>query len=287
VHAKLDFLSPTGSFKDRNASMIATRLAHWGVPECAVDSSGNAGIACAAYCARAGITCSIYVPAGTSSGKTKLMKAYGAHVEVIDGSREQATEAALTQSEQTFYGGQTHSPFFEVGGLLWACEVWDALRKIPDAVVLPVGSGSLLLGAARGFSALSAATGSSRPRFYAIQASRCAPLADAFARGLSSIDTDHAWERSVAEGIATARPLRSEQLLDTVRASGGAFVAITDEEIESARNELLRTGLCVEPTGAAAVAGVKRLRANGILHADEAVVSALTGSGQKFIASTD
>jgi threonine synthase len=287
VLAKLDFLSPTGSFKDRNASLIATRLAFWGVRLCAVDSSGNAGIACAAYCARAGIKCTVYVPDYTSAGKRRLIAAYGARVELVEGSRQEATRAALARSEQTFYGGQTHSPFFEIGGMLWAYEVFDVLGRLPDAIVLPVGSGSLLLGAARGFTHLADGKPSATvPRLYAIQAANCAPLADAFERRLGDIDATRGWARTVAEGIATESPLRSKRLLEAVRKSGGSFIAVGDEAIEQAQEQLAHRGLCVEPTAGAALAGFRVLQAMSAFAPEETVIVSLTGSGQKYVAST-
>jgi len=286
AHGKLDFISPTGSFKDRSASMIVTRLLHWRISHCAVDSSGNAGIATAAYCARAGIKCSVYVPAHTNEGKVRLMREYGADVHIVEGNREQATGAALKKSEETFYGGQTRSPFFEVGGFLWAWEVWDALGRLPDSVVLPVGSGSLLLGASRGFRTIHRMTRSgTQPRIYAVQAEACAPLAQAIDRGLAAIDPDWQWRQTVAEGIATTRPLRSETMLKTIRASGGTCVTLTDSEITRAQSCLAQRGLCVEPTGAVGVAGMIRLHASGEWVPDELVIAPLTGSGQKSIAS--
>lgn len=284
--AKLDFLSPTGSFKDRNASLIATRLASWGIEDCAVDSSGNAGVACAAYCARAGIHCTVYVPAYTTVAKRRLIEDYGARVELIDGPRHEATRAALERSEDTFYGGQTHSPFFLLGGVIWALELFDKLGRLPDTIILPVGSGSLLLGAAYGFELLTqSGCASTRPRLFATQAKTCAPLVHAFEQGLDCVDTEHEWGNTIAEGIATARPLRSRQLLEAVRNSGGSCIVVTDEAIEHARRDLAHRGLCVEPTGAVAFAGFRSLQTAGELDSGETVVISLTGSGQKYVAS--
>jgi threonine synthase len=284
VHLKLDFVSTTGSFKDRNAAMIATRLAYWGVERCVVDSSGNAGIACAAYFARAGIACTVYVPAYTSVGKRALMASYGAGVELVDGTRADATRVALEEAERSFYGGHTHSPFFGVGGYLWALEVVDALTTVPDAVVFPVGSGSLLLGAAHSFRAASSANGGTKyPRLYGVQADGCAPLAHAFERGLTEVDESKQWSTTIAEGIATPRPLRSARLLEAVRVSRGAVVSVGDEAIDDARKLLGQLGLCVEPTAAAAIAGLRLLRAAGEVGVDELAVVPLTGSGQKTL----
>src|SRR5262249_22470931 len=121
------------------------------------------------------------------------------------------------------------------------------------------------------------------PRLYAIQAARCAPLADAFARGLADIDQDRQWTGTIAEGIATARPLRSARLLQRVRESGGAVICVSDEEIRDGQQALGRLGLCIEPTAAAAVAGLRALRGRGAIGADELAVLSLTGSGQKTL----
>src|SRR5262249_30262408 len=148
------------------------------------------------------------------------------------------------------------------------------------------GSGSLLLGAAQGFiAASSAGRGPDCPRLYAIQAAGCAPLADAFAHGLADIDQNRQWTSTIAEGIATAWPLRSARLLQLVRESGGAVICVSDEEIRDGQETLGRIGLCIEPTAAAAVAGLRALRANGAVGVEELAVLSLTGSGQKTLAA--
>ncbi|KIX76621.1 pyridoxal-5'-phosphate-dependent protein subunit beta, partial [Streptomyces sp. MBRL 10] len=151
IHAKLDFLMPTLSFKDRGAVMLA-ELARRLAPERVVaDSSGNAGTSVAAYCARAGLACEVFVPEGTSAKKTEQMRAHGAVVRVVPGGREAAAKAARTEADApgVFYASHVFNPYFLHGTKTYVYEVWEEMgRRLPEALVVPVGNGTLLLGAA-------------------------------------------------------------------------------------------------------------------------------------------
>ncbi|MEU1025312.1 pyridoxal-phosphate dependent enzyme, partial [Streptomyces sp. NPDC005904] len=150
VRAKVDFLMPTLSFKDRGAVVLAA-LAHRLGPDLVIaDSSGNAGTALAAYCARAGLPCTVYVPAGTSAKKLEQIGAHGARLEVVDGDREATARAARTAADLpgAFYASHVHNPYFLHGTKTYVHELWEDLGgRLPDALVLPVGNGTLLLGA--------------------------------------------------------------------------------------------------------------------------------------------
>ncbi|MBM4408298.1 MAG: pyridoxal-phosphate dependent enzyme [Chloroflexi bacterium] len=282
VLAKLEAAQPTGSFKDRAAALLVGWLAATGVRHVAEDSSGNAGAALAGYAARAGITCDIYVPATASPGKLTQIAAYGARVIPIDGPRQAAADAAAAAvSAGVVYATHLWNPFCLAGTATWAFEVMEQLGGPPDAVVMPVGAGTLLLGAARAFERLRETGRTDRvPRIYGAQSSGCAPLAEAFARG-----TADPWKvtptPSAAEGIMLASPPRGREILRRVRDSGGAIVAVPDDSLWSALGELARLGTYIEPTSAVAPAAVAQLRASGALRDGERVVMALTGSGLK------
>src|ERR671914_513505 len=112
VTAKLEGALPTGSFKDRGSQVVASALREYGV-ECAViDSSGNAGASLAAYCARAGIVCEVYAPASASATKLAQIRAYGARVVPIDGSRRDVTAAAVSAAESAAYASHAWTPWF-------------------------------------------------------------------------------------------------------------------------------------------------------------------------------
>jgi threonine synthase len=280
VWFKLDYLFPTGSYKDRGAAVLVSKAAELGVKTVVEDSSGNAGCAVAAYCAKAGIACEIFVPADTSPGKLAQIRFYGASLQRIPGSREDTGRAALRAAEKHYYASHSWNPFFFHGTKTFAFEICEQLGwKAPDAVVLPAGNGTLLLGAFIGFRELREAGIIAKiPKIVAVQSAACAPLALAFRRGLKTVPPIQKRE-TLAEGIAIAEPVRGPQILEAVEATGGAFLEVEEEEIRGALLDLARRGLYVEPTAAATAAAVPRYLRG--LKKDETVVSVLTGSGLK------
>jgi threonine synthase len=285
VHMKLDFMAPTGSFKDRGISVLMAYLKRAGVTSILEDSSGNAGAAMAAYAAAAGIACRILVPAGAPAGKLVQMRSVGADVVPIGGTRQDVTDAALAEAETTFYASHNWQPFFLEGTKTVAYEIWEQLGfRAPDAVVAPAGGGGNLLGAAIGFRELLAAGQIERmPRLYGVQARNCSPLVAAFEAGADDyVPTET--RATIADGIALARPTKLKEMLAAVRHSGGACVAVSEDDILAALRGLLRLGLFVEPTSAAGAAGVSRLIAAGTIKKDETTALILTGSGLKATA---
>jgi threonine synthase len=152
VWIKQDQLFPTGSYKDRGATVLISKVVELGIDRVVEDSSGNAGCAVAAYCARAGIECAIYVPESTSADKLAQIERYGADLHRIPGSREDTAHAVFKAAQDTYYASHSWNPFFFHGTKTFAFEVCEQLGwRAPDTVVLPVGNGTLLLGAAIGF----------------------------------------------------------------------------------------------------------------------------------------
>jgi threonine synthase len=275
---KLEFLFPSGSFKDRGATVLLTHMRHLEVRSAVEDSSGNAGAAVAAYAARAGIACRIFVPAATSPGKLTQIRSYGATVVPIPGTREDVTAAARAEAEQTFYASHVVNPFFFQGTKTFAFEVWEQLgRRAPDLVVLPVGHGTLYLGAYLGFRDLLEAGEIPRlPRLVGVQTEACAPLVAAW-RG-EPVDAPR---ETVAEGIRIAAPDRAQAILQACRESHGELLTVSEDEVVAALRSLVRSGLYIEPTAAAAPAGALKLKAAGRLPSDGITIIPLTGSGLK------
>ena len=286
VHYKLEFMMPTGSFKDRGMTVMVSYLKSRGVARVLEDSSGNAGASLSAYAAAAGLACRILVPETASYPKIAQIAACGADVVVIRGSRQEVAEAALRQSAEIFYASHNWQPFFVEGTKTLAWELWEqAGFHAPDNLVVPLGYGSNVLGADRGFDEL-ARSGelTRRPRLFGVQAARCAPYAAAFRAGVEHLVSAEI-APTVAEGIATARPTRVAEVLRAVRDSGGSIVAVEEAEIVQALRELARRGLYVEPTSAVAAAGLSRLLASGVIRPQEYTVLVLTGSGLKASAT--
>lgn len=280
---KLESLSPTGSFKDRGASVLVTALHGLGIQRVVEASSGNAGVSLAAYAARAGISCELCVSTTVDGPKLGLMAAYGAEVVEIKGKREYAALAAwAVAAHGAFYASHVYNPFFMVGTETVAYELWEQLgRRAPSGVVLPVGNGTLLLGVYRGFRRLyEAGLIPSLPRLLAVQSTSCAPLYQAFAKGRQTVaPIDPA--PTVTTGIAISQPAWGEQILAAVRDSKGAVLAVADEETKSAQRHLAQRGFYVEDTSAAAVAALGLLPGTGTAPVDEPLIVLLTGHGLK------
>ncbi len=275
---KLEQLFPTGSYKDRGASVLITKARELGVGRIVEDSSGNAGCAIAAYAAKAGIRCEILVPESTSPGKLAQILMYGAELTRVPGTREDTADAALAAASNTYYASHSWNPFFFQGTKTFAFEVWEQLGfRAPDTLLLPTGNGTLLIGSFIGFSELAEAGLIERiPRHVAVQAGRCAPLYEMFRDGLGSPPAVRGGE-TIAEGVAIAAPVRWEQIMEIVRRTGGEVVAADDLEVEEALRLLGGKGIYVEPTSALPVAAFlshPSLRAG-------TVVAPLTGHGLK------
>jgi len=280
VLIKQDHLFPTGSYKDRGASVLISKAKELGISEVVEDSSGNAGCAIAAYCARANIDCTIFCPQDTAAGKLAQIRLYGAKLSKVPGTRQDTADAAWGAAQTVYYASHSWNPFFFQGTKTFAFEICEQLGwRPPDTLVLPVGNGTLLLGAYIGFRELLDAGVVGRiPRIIAVQAEGCAPLYKAFKEGLDETPKITA-QHTLAEGIAIADPIRGRQVVEAVRDSDGGFIAIDDAEIKRSLREMCRKGFYVEPTSAATTAGLSRYVCTS--DPDEVIVSVLTGHGLK------
>jgi len=279
---KLEWFAPTGSFKDRGASVMISMLRQQGIVHLLEDSSGNGGAAIAAYAAAAGIRAKILVPASTQPGKTVQMRTYGAEVEFVAGTRQNTAEEAERQAEHIFYASHNWQPFFLQGTKTLAYELWEDLGfRAPDNVIIPTGAGSNVLGCDIGFGELTRSGETARlPRLFAVQPENCAPIHASFAAGTDARVPIEP-KPTIAEGTAIAHPVRLKQVLDAIRRSHGATVSVSEDEIVAALHELATTGLYAEPTSAAAAAGLSKLIAEGTIRAGETTVVVLTGTGLK------
>ncbi len=279
---KCDFLMPTGSFKDRGASVMLSLLRAQGVRRVLEDSSGNGGAAIAAYAAAGGLKATVLTPEATSPAKTAQMRAYGAKVERVPGTRQDTADAALRRAEGVFYASHNWHPFFLQGTKTLAYELWEDLGfRAPDNVVVPCGAGSNVLGCEIGFAELQRAGAiETLPRIFAAQPAHCAPIARSFLSG-----TDQAVETeilpTIAEGTAIVRPIRLHEVLGALKETRGGAVMLTEDEIAHATLDLAAIGLYVEPTCAQVAAAFGKLLGSGAINADQTTVLVLTGSGLK------
>ena len=279
---KVDYVFPSGSYKDRGSAVMVSRLRMLGATEVFDDSSGNAGASIAAYAAAGGMRCSIMAPAATSPAKLAQIEAHGARLMRIDGDRSAVAESAKEMAGRMTYASHIHEPLFIAGCATAGYEVWEQLvHRAPDSVIVAVGYGSQLLGMQRAFASLLAGGAIARlPRLYAVQSAAFPALQNAWMAGATVVEAA-AKGTTVAEGIACRLPARGESMLAALRTSGGGATVVSDVEIAAALSALANMGYFVEPTGAVSYAGYLRLRAEGAVRDGERNVIVLSGSGLK------
>lgn len=282
VHLKCEWQMPTGSFKDRGASVMLSLLRAQGVTAVLEDSSGNGGAAISAYAAAGGMAATIMAPASTSPAKTVQMRAHGAAVELVPGTRQDTADAAVRRAAEVFYASHNWHPFFLHGTKTLAYELWEDLDfRVPDNIIVPCGAGSNVLGCEIGFSELLRAGAiEAMPRIFAVQPANCGPIAAAFLDG-SETEVETEISPTIAEGTAIAHPIRLHEVLGTLRETRGGAVMLTEQEIAGALFELARMGVYVEPTAAQPAAALAKLLATGMILPEQTTVLVLTGSGLK------
>jgi len=281
VLVKADYLMPTLSFKDRGAALVIWLAKTLGVKKVIMDSSGNAGNSTAAYAARAGMECEIYVPEGTSPGKIKMIGSYGAKVNVLPLSRDETANACreAVKNGAGYYASHVFNPFFFQGTKTFVYEVLEQLGRLPDNFFIPAGNGTLLLGVMLAFDELlSSGVIIRRPKIYAVQGEYCAPLLEAFAAHKDTPAPVSA-QKTLAEGIAVGRPARGAQILRRASEAGVEFLPAGEDTIPEAQAILATRGFYVEYTTAAAYAAYLTYKKKHEITGD--VLIPLTGAGLK------
>lgn len=287
---KMESHNPTLAFKDRPLAVALTAARQFGFRRVACASTGNTGVAAAAYAARAAIPCSVYVPASTPREKLEAMRQYGAELITVEGSFSDAYAAAAATAEagDAFNLTSTYlNPYAAEGDKTVAYELAAQLGgRVPDWIVVPIGAGPLLSGIYKGYRELRlAGIVSSLPRMAGVQAEGCAPIAAAYEAGAPEVQPWSEAVQTTASGIAdplALYPADGTRTLAVIRQSGGAALAVSDAECRGWR-ELLATreGVLAELSSAASVAAIARLGAQGAIAPGDLVVAVVTGHGFK------
>lgn len=253
VFVKIDYAMPTLSFKDRGAAGLVAHMKAIGVDKCVQDSSGNAGNSVAAYCARAGIACEIYVPEGTSPKKIAMIEAHGSKVHIVPGSRDHCADVCRQRvaDEGIYYANHVVNPFFYEGMKTYIYETLEQLGRIPQHIVVPVGNGTLFIGVVKALEHLLESGAIDKfPQIVALQSQLCNPLEAAVRQASSDPVTVHV-QPTLAEGIAIGKPLRGRELLAMIKKHNIAMVLAPEDKILQARERVARQGLYIEHTTAA------------------------------------
>ncbi|MBC7331048.1 MAG: pyridoxal-phosphate dependent enzyme [Synergistetes bacterium] len=270
VFFKLDYLMPSGSFKDRGTYVTVAKLKEEGIREVTLDSSGNSALSLALFAKSEGLKAHLFIPGYTSKGKKRLLRLLDAEVHEIEGSRMDVHKKAKS-FEGGFYVSHWFNPYFLEGTKVVSYEVYEQIGAV-DYVLSPVGSGSLFIGLYKGFKELKSSGKLELPVMIAVQA-----------KGFESLTERSQEKTTLAEGIAIPEPPRKGEMKDIINETNGRVVSVGDDEISQALSELISFGFLVEPTSAATYAGFKVLLSEGYFEKKAKILIPLTGSGLKNV----
>jgi threonine synthase len=276
--------NPTGSFKARGLSAAITRAVAAGVDRFVLPTAGNAGVAAAAYGARAGCPVRVYAPRTTPPTILSQIRAFGADLVLVDGHIGDCGNASRAYASETgaLDLSTLREPYRIEGKKTLGLELAMQLGwTLPHAIIYPTGGGTGLIGMWKAFQELLAAgwVQGALPRMYSVQSTGCAPVVRAFVDRAEACDAwDEPW--TVASGLRVPSPLGGRVMLQVLRESGGGAAAVDDAALEREATLASReTGVDFSPEGGAALAGVAALLASGELRPDDLIVAFNTGAG--------
>ncbi|MEA4977696.1 MAG: threonine synthase [Methanomassiliicoccaceae archaeon] len=285
MFVKFEGLNPTGSFKDRGMTIGVTRAKELDAKVVGCASTGNTSASLAAYAAKAGMKCAVFLPSGkVAAGKLAQALFYGAKVLSIDGNFDDALALARKMAdEKKIYLLNSINPYRPEGQKSVLFEIMDQLNyEVPDRIVLPVGNAANIWAVYKALTELEEVGWIDKmPMLTGIQAEGSSPVAKAFGKHEEDFVPVENPE-TLATAIRIGNPVSGRKALAAIYSTGGYSATVTDEEIISAQKLTARKeGVFVEPASAASVAGILKLREQGIIDRDERVVAICTGNGLK------
>ncbi len=283
LYLKDETRNPSGSFKDRSASLIISDAIGKGYDSVVSATNGNHGASLAAYSAKEGIACHLIVPSTLDIGKLAQMIAYDADVEEAGNNIESAIVKAVELSKETgWYQATTELNPLSVEALKTISYELSEQGCVPDWMVVAMGSGVTIHAIWKGFKELEAMDLiEKKPKLIGVQSSGCSPITEAFKRGNEEpvgLDT----VKTVATAIKVSKPEYGSAALKALRESGGFSVSVTDKEMLAYGKKIARSeGIFAEPASAATVACLPRLVNLGKINCSDTVASLITSSGLK------
>jgi threonine synthase len=283
---KNDSLNPTLSFKDRVVAVATARAIDFGFTTIACASTGNLAGAAAAAAAQAGLPCYVFVPADIEEPKIRQALAFGARIVPVAATYDQVNRLCVEVADELGWAFLNINlrPWYAEGSKTLAYEVAEQLGwRLPDAVVVPIASGSLYTKIAAGFEDL-VRYGLVKPhpvRYIGAQPEGCAPVAEAFAAGRER-PVPVRTPRTIVKSLAIGDPADGVFALALARESGGSIESVPDDDTSAAvRATATEEGLFTEAAGGCTVAAVGQARVRGVIRPGDEVVALLTGNGLK------
>jgi len=280
--------NPTGSFKARGMTTAVSMAKQLGLKKLAVPSAGNAAGALAAYAAHAGMEAHIFMPKDTPKANVIECREMGAHVTLIDGLiTDCGAEVARRKVAEGWFDVSTlKEPYRAEGKKTLGYELAEQLDwKLPDAILYPTGGGTGLIGMWKAFDEMEQLgwIGPARPRMYSVQAEGCAPIVVAWQKG-EKFAAEFPNAHTKASGLRVPKAIGDFIMLDAIRKSGGAAVAIADDDmIKHVREVGALEGVFLAPEGGACAAALRQLLADGQIEPDETTVVFNTSTGLKYL----
>ncbi|HVF49936.1 MAG TPA: threonine synthase [Pyrinomonadaceae bacterium] len=290
LYIKDESQNPTQSFKARGMSAAVSMALELGARKLAVPSAGNAAGALAAYAARAGLEAHIFMPRDTPRANVVECEQTGARVTLLDGLITDcgAEVGRRKEAEGWFDVSTLKEPYRVEGKKTLGYEIAEQFDwRLPDVLIYPTGGGTGLIGMWKAFDEMEALgwIDSKRPRMVTVQAAGCAPIVRAFAEGKRYAD-EFPNAATTASGLRVPRAIGDFLILDALKASKGAAIAVTDAELIAATREIgAAEGIFVAPEGAACLPALRVLIESGEVKRDERVVLFNTGAGVKYLES--
>ena len=288
LYIKDESQNPTQSFKARGMSAAVSMARELGARKLAVPSAGNAAGALAAYAARAGLECFIFMPDDTPRANVVECEQTGATVTLMAGLITDcgAEIARRKEAEGWFDVSTLKEPYRVEGKKTLGYELAEQFNwELPDVIIYPTGGGTGLIGMWKAFDEMEQMgwIGPKRPRMVTVQASGCAPIVRAFEEGKRFAD-EFPNAETVASGLRVPKAIGDFLILDAIRASKGTALAVTDEELIAATREIgAAEGVFCAPEGAACLPALKKLIVAGEVETSERIVLFNTGAGVKYL----
>ncbi len=288
LYIKDEGVNPTGSFKARGLSAAVSKAKELGQIKLTMPSAGNAAGAMAAYCAKGGLSATVFMPKDAPEANKEECLLFGAKLTLVDGfindagrlSREAAAKEGL------FDVSTLQEPYRVEGKKTMGYELAEQFDwELPDVIVYPTGGGTGIVGMWKAFDEMEEMgwIGDKHPKMVCVQSEGCAPIVRAFQEGVNHATP---WENpsTIAAGIRVPAAIGDYLILEAIRESGGTALTVSDSEMMESLKEIASLeGIFTCPEGAATLAGLEKLLADDILSPDETIVLMNTGSGLKYM----
>ncbi len=277
VWFKLEYLNPSGSFKDRGSLLAVDHAYRLGFKRVVEDTSGNTGVSVALYSSLYGLESLIVMPRDAPRGKKILVKLLGGRILEVRNRGDAGRVAEEHISSDTYYIAHTWNPLYVIGASTISFEVFED-KGVPDTIVLPVGSGGLFLGVMRGFEKLrDLGLIDDVPRPIIVEGVEVSPVYNRLHREVVE------GRSNLADGIMVPNPPRLDEIIDVLEKYRGEIILVDNKDIIEAWRKILRKGYLVEPTSATPIAALEKLINNKRIERDEKILIILTGSGLKTL----